>query len=165
MAQERFTGELPRDGERFFKELLEHSVEVMVAKAKELGLPWGVAAAAYWKKGEAPVVVYGIHNRLDRDIDPTKPGDIGTNYMGMLGGKLSYMMSTFTDSGSGVRPLKNAESWYKGGLCRLDVLDTYVFTVYSGAPDELIDVEVAKAGLRDMGIDPDPPRVLTETLR
>lgn len=146
--------EMPTEPERFILAELKGAVDEMLETAAALQLTRGVALAVSWRARQKPEIAAGaLNGQLDRD---SRHGDTGTNYWGIANGKLAYMMSTFEDSGSGSRDLKNGESGYKGGLYR-KVGDIHVFTVYSGAPTEMVDVVIAGAGLKKLGIEPSDP--------
>ncbi|OGM82423.1 hypothetical protein A2376_03025 [Candidatus Woesebacteria bacterium RIFOXYB1_FULL_47_31] len=129
---------------------ISESLEAMTDQAFALGLNRGVAFICYWpgNPGDSrkPQVTFKVTGDLERDPKPDKSGDIGTNYFGIAMSKLAYMLSTETDSGSGIRPVKNGEVSYRGGLILVTQEGSRICGGYSGGTEEQ-DLQIASKGL------------------
>lgn len=129
-------------------ENINTSLNAMLREAViELELRKGVAFLAYWKLSDfEPTVGFRVVHTISRDPDPKREGDIGTNYFGIAMGKLAYMFAATTDSGTIIRPLRNGESQFRGGLIIQTSEGTLIATGYSGGTEDQ-DTQIAMKGL------------------
>lgn len=131
----------------YSEENITKSLKAMHTEAVEMGLTKGVAFLAVWAFFDTyPRVAFTIVYSIERDPSPDKEGDIGTNYFGIAMSKLAYMLSTYEDSGSQTRPIKNGEVSYKGGLTVTTLEGSGIFVGYSGGTEGQ-DVQIALKGL------------------
>lgn len=136
----------PEPRELFSPKNINKSLEDMHAEAVEMGLDKGVAFLATWPFiSTIPRVAFTVVGSLERDPDPDKEGDIGTNYFGIAMSKLAYMLSTREDSGSQARPIKFGEVSYKGGLIVTTQEGSGIYIGYSGGTEDQ-DVQIANKG-------------------
>lgn len=123
------------------------SLEAMHNEAVALGLKKGVSFLCFRSFFEhAPRVAFIITGSLERDPIPGEKGDVGTNYFGIAMSKLAFMLSTDTNSGSGVRPLKDGEIAYKGGLIIITEEGSLILAGYSGGSEDQ-DLQIARKGM------------------
>src|SRR3989344_7927568 len=109
------------------------SVEVMGREADALGLQKGVSfICVYPYFAQFPRIFFAVNGSLEREPDPDREGDLGTNYFAVAMSKLAYMLATRTNSGSGVRPIRNGEVDYKGGLIITTKKGSLIAAGYSG---------------------------------
>ena len=131
----------------YSNENIDKSLVAMRGKSYEMGLKRGVAFLAFWPyTSPFPRVAFAVDSEIQRDPNPDKEGDIGTNYFGIAMSKLAYMLATHTNSGSEVRPVKTGEVAYKGGLIVITEEGSEIFAGYSGGTEEQ-DVQIALMGI------------------
>lgn len=130
-------------------EKIDKSLDAMYLEATRIGLKKGVAFVSVQSPLEdKPTIHFTVVGRMERDPDPEKEGDIGTNYLAVAMAKMAYMMSTRTYSGSGIRPIRFGEVEYRGGLVWLnDNIATYIG--FSGGTEEQ-DLQIAQKGLKSL---------------
>lgn len=146
---ERRTRGPQQEGELHSPERIEEALNTMYLEATRLGIRKGVGLVLVqlvWE--DKPTVHFTIVERMERDPNPEREGDTGTNYLAVAMAKLSEMLSTHTNSGSKIRPVKFGEVGYRGGLFRR-VGNTIVCTAFSGGTEDQ-DVQIAQKGLENL---------------
>lgn len=140
---------MSQNDEQFFEmdQWRIYAVRAMLIHARVLGLSKGVAFVCVQKDdGEMGKINYGVVGQtFKREPVAGKPGDIGTNYFGVVMSKLAVMMSHSVDSGTSGEPLKYGEVPYRGGLVQV-VGDYKVYAGFSGGTEDQ-DVAIAKSGM------------------
>lgn len=128
-------------------ENINEGLRAMHQEAVILGVKKGVAFLSVWPFFSVdPRVAFRVIQTLERDRDPDSEVDLGTNYFGVAMSKLAYMLSTRTNSGSGVRPVKYGEVAYKGGVMLTTEDGSGIYVGYSGGTEEQ-DLQIAIKGL------------------
>lgn len=119
----------------------------MVLRAEQLGIKKGVAVVLVKKRDDVfgEVSYRAVKGVMVRRPRPEEIG-AGTNYFGVVSGKIAVMLDTDFNSGTFKKYVRTGEMPYLGGLMRF--MKEYVFyTAFSGS-SESDDVKVALAGMR-----------------
>ncbi len=129
----------------------EGVLDAMLAKARDMGVGRGVAAVVHLGDDKHIAKMHSIHYKalvsIERRADPNRgKDDTGTNYLGVVLMKIAYAYSTWTDSGSGVRPLKYGETEYRGCIIIKDESTGHYWLLgFSGAAQD-DDVVISRSG-------------------
>lgn len=123
----------------------EHTLKAMLARAQTLGVTRGVAALCLHEIGDKHHrIVWAVNGEIERDPDPTRENDTGSNYLAIVLAKIAQMESTHQDSGTQERAAKFGEAPYRGGV-QTKYPTGWFFAAYSGGTEDQ-DVEIAAAG-------------------
>lgn len=130
-------------------------LEAMEAKAIELGARAGSVAIMCISPGSDllnPIDEthhLSINGNFWRPPDPARVGDAGTNYRGVVGGKLAEMLRTEADSGRSMNPMKGELGYPGGVIINPDGLKgdgNVYYAACSGLPNMEDDLTVAEHG-------------------
>jgi len=125
---------------------INQAIQAMEDRARALGITHGVGIAYVQTKGAKPEVRVCVIDSIDREVNPDKPDDWPTNYMGIAWSKLAYSFRTGLSSGEPNKfKLKRGESEFMG--CRvLNLPNGKAFFFFSGDTEDK-DVQVSLAGI------------------